>query len=58
MMSSDSFGISGQNAPTISEKIVASTLNAIQSTAAGEQDRTGLCGGGHTLGGIGSFPRP
>jgi putative transposase len=30
MMSTDSFGISGQNAPTISEKIVASTLNAIQ----------------------------
>jgi len=31
MMSSVSFGISGPNAPTISEKIVASTLNAIQS---------------------------
>ena len=31
MMSSASFGISGQKAPTISEKIVASTLNAIQS---------------------------
>ena len=31
MMSFVSFGISGQNAPTISEKIVASTLNAIQS---------------------------
>ena len=31
MMSSASFGISGQNAPTISENIVASTLNAIQS---------------------------
>ena len=31
MMSSDSFGISGPNAPTISEKIVASTLNAIQN---------------------------
>jgi hypothetical protein len=30
MMSSDCFGISGPNAPTISEKIVASTLNAIQ----------------------------
>lgn len=30
MMSSDSFGISGQNAATISERIVASTLNAIQ----------------------------
>jgi hypothetical protein len=30
MMSSDSFGISGSNAPAISEKIVASTLNAIQ----------------------------
>lgn len=30
MMSSVSFGISGQNAPAISEKIVASTLNAIQ----------------------------
>jgi hypothetical protein len=30
MMSSASFGISGPNAPTISEKIVASTLNAIQ----------------------------
>jgi hypothetical protein len=30
MMSSASFGISGQNAPGISEKIVASTLNAIQ----------------------------
>jgi putative transposase len=30
MMSSESFGISGQEAPTISQKIVASTLNAIQ----------------------------
>jgi len=30
MMSSASFGISGQKAPTISERIVASTLNAIQ----------------------------
>ena len=31
MMSSASFGISEPNAPTTSEKIVASTLNAIQS---------------------------
>jgi hypothetical protein len=30
MMSVNSFGISGPNAPTISERIVASTLNAIQ----------------------------
>ena len=30
MLSAESFGISGPNAPTISEKIVASTLNAIQ----------------------------
>ena len=30
MMSSDCFGISGQDAPAISEKIVAGTLNAIQ----------------------------
>ena len=30
MMSVGSFGISRQNAPAISEKIVASTLNAIQ----------------------------
>ena len=30
MMSSVSFGIPGQNAPAISEKIVTSTLNAIQ----------------------------
>jgi hypothetical protein len=30
MLSAESFGISGRNAPTISEKIVASTLNAIQ----------------------------
>jgi len=30
MMSVNSFGISGQNAATISERIVASTLNAIQ----------------------------
>jgi putative transposase len=34
MMSSASFGISGPNAPTISEKIVASTLNALQSLLA------------------------
>lgn len=30
MLSPDSFGISGPNAPTISERIVSSTLNAIQ----------------------------
>ncbi len=30
MLSAESFGISGRNAPTISEKIVTSTLNAIQ----------------------------
>ncbi len=30
MLSVESFGISGRNAPTISEKIVTSTLNAIQ----------------------------
>jgi putative transposase len=30
MLSAESFGISGRNAPTISEKILASTLNAIQ----------------------------
>jgi hypothetical protein len=30
MLSAESFGICGPNAPTISEKIVASTLNAIQ----------------------------
>jgi len=30
MLSAESFGISGRNAPTISEKIVVSTLNAIQ----------------------------
>jgi hypothetical protein len=30
MISSDCFGISGPNTPTISEKIVTSTLNAIQ----------------------------
>jgi len=30
MMSTNSFGISRQNAPAIAEKIVAGTLNAIQ----------------------------
>lgn len=30
MLSTESFGISGRNTPTISEKIVTSTLNAIQ----------------------------
>lgn len=30
MLSAESFGISGRNAPAISERIVASTLNAIQ----------------------------
>lgn len=30
MLSAESFRISGRNAPTISEKIVTSTLNAIQ----------------------------
>jgi len=40
MMSSVSFGIPGQNAPAISQKIVTSTLNAIQQLL--PENKTGL----------------
>jgi putative transposase len=48
MMSSVSFGISGQNAPAISEKIVTSTLNAIQQLLPEDKIRQVCTEVGHT----------
>jgi putative transposase len=48
MMSSESFGISGPNAPTISEKIVTSTLNAIQQLLPEAMIRQACTEVGHT----------
>ena len=48
MISSESFGISGPNAPTISERIVTSTLNAIQQLLPADMIRQACTDVGHT----------
>jgi hypothetical protein len=57
MMSVNSFGISGPNAPAISEKIVASTLNAIQQLLSEDKIRQ-FCADVQYTWGIGFSHRP